>query len=160
MKKQFVLGKTPDEKLDAVERTLQQFSRRLHKTVIGVIPPAPVFGYLNQLGPDGVIFRGLVPVNMILSYAGISMDVPKQEVTINISADGEDEGLFKTFKTKRQLSVVEPKLSIKGGSKVTIAADQPLTNVWYGLILDFELNSMAQKQFMIEELERLLGAEE
>jgi len=64
-----IKGNTPEEKLKHVETILRRMFRRLHRVIIGVVPPVPIFGYCDIVPDNGAVFRYVVPVRATLIRA-------------------------------------------------------------------------------------------
>jgi hypothetical protein len=160
MKFNFIEGSTPNEKFNHIERVLRRMSLRLHKTIVGIIPPTIVFEYVQKPPEDGVLLRAILPSGKLTKgfmyvekYAGTQM--------VNFSAEiHKTDGSLQTkkFTTRKQSLVIEPDLPVDIGDRLIFKADDPLSveGIWIGFMFQIDRKDSIQETFVIDQIERLL----
>jgi len=154
----FVVGKTTEEKFGKVEQTLQRFSRRLSKTIIGVIPPTIIQGFAHEPDEDGTVFRAFIPIGGKLAGGGLYVDSysTNQLVTFYCNVISPDARNGMKLVTKKQSQVLSFDFNIPAMSRLVIKVDDPkaVKDVWVGIALIIEPSEQETKQFLISELEK------
>jgi hypothetical protein len=156
----FVKGDTVDQKFLSIERTLHSFQRRLRKTLVGLLPPIPVFGGREVIGSDGVVFRVVLPAKGTITKAYIVIKDYKvaKEVKFNFTLARTAHGSFSEFTTRRHYVSHDVNMQVEAGDFLTLTVDPPenVENVWVSFLYEIGLKDLKIEKFLIDELERLL----
>jgi hypothetical protein len=162
MRKSIVNGTSTEEKFAQVDRILQSHGRRLHKTIIGVIPPMIVSEYVKIPEPDGVILRRICPTEGTITKAAIAIDayIDKTPVTFDIRVESPAGGAHFNMLTRKLMFVFKPELPVVPGTKLILSVDKPLniSGIWIGYLYDIGLADMTKQKFLIEDFEKLIDA--
>jgi len=161
--KTFIKGKTVDEKFKYLEQTLKHFSRRLSKTIIGVVPPMPMFNYVENVGGDGIILRCIFPApgKIITGCLFVEEYLDKSPVKFEARLAGPLTEARQDIVTKKTLTILKPDLSVGVGDRLTVTAEPGKERgVWVGFLYEVGMNLMAQKEFLIDEFVKLIEKEE
>lgn len=160
MEKIYVKGESDKEKFESIERTLQSFSRRLGKKVIGVIPPVPLFAHIESVGEDGIILQVLSPFNgkLVRACLGIRDYEGRNTVKFSFSALGVGKGQYSNFSTRKNLLIEELDLPIDAGDMITLKTESPerVKGVFVGASFDIDMRDLGKKSFLIEEFSQML----
>jgi hypothetical protein len=160
MKFNFIEGSTPEEKFTQIERVIRRMSLRLHKTIVGIIPPTIVFEYIQKPLEDGVLLRAILPSGKLTKgfmyvekYTGTQM--------VNFSAEiHKTDGSLQTrkFTTRKQSLIIEPDLAVDIGDRLIFKADDPLSveGIWVGFLFQIEKKDSVQETYVIDQIEKLL----
>ena len=161
-----VKGSTLEEKMKSVEVILQRMSRKMTQKVIGILPVSPVFDFAHFPDPDGIIMRRLFPVSGRVTKAGIAFD-SKGKKPIKLTFRVENDIFLRSFSSaymiKKKADVLEVNFDIKAGDKITVGIeleeDEIVEGIWIGFVFEVALKDMSQKEFLLEELERMVEEE-
>ena len=160
MSKVTIKGDTVDQKFHSIERILQSFQRRLSKTLVGMIPPIPVFGGREVIGSDGVVFRVVLPAKGTITKAYLTIKDYKiaKEVTFNFTLARKAHGSFSEFSTRLHYASHDPNIQVEAGDFLTLTVKPPenVENVWVSFLYEIGLKDLKIEKFLIDELERLL----
>ncbi len=159
--KEFKLkGKNLTEKVKHIEKILQRFQRKLHKTVIGVIPPIPVQGHVDNPREDGTIAKHLVPASgrVIRGAVAVGKYNSKKAVQFYCSVRKRDGSVTTaSFETKSPAHVVDLDLDINAGDMITISTPNAgdVEDVWYAVLYSIDIKESVLEKRLIDELERV-----
>lgn len=155
-----IKGNTADEKFTHVERILQRFSRRLHKTVIGLIPASPIFGYCESSIKDVVVLRAIFPADGIITHTAMRAEKCHKDSLVAVDIVSGDEKLTKTFPLKARAMVQEVDFPVKAGDslmiKVVDKSEEGSLGVWVGLLYQVGMKDLASTKFLIDQFETLI----
>ena len=85
MKPLTIKGKDANEKFKHIERILQRFGRRVHRTFVGLVPASPVFGFLANPMENPIVMQAIFPADGIITKGAIYFGRMKVKQTpINI----------------------------------------------------------------------------
>lgn len=153
----------PEKKFKHIERILQRFSRRLHKTVIGAMPPIPVFSFVESADGSGVVFRWMSPVSG--SISGVCLYIDELDATnpieFTLRVSEPDNERIVDFTTKRHLMTDALNIPVKAGSRFTLITNSPdgIRGVWVAFLLEVGLRDMKKEVFLIDEFEKVIDSE-
>ena len=167
MKRELTIrGNTLEEKMKSVEVTLQRMSRKMTQKVIGIVPVSPVFDFVYSPDSNGVIMRRLFPVPGKITKVGIAFDVKGKEplrLLIRVDNDILLRSFSSAFLIKKKSDVLEVDFDIKVGDKITVEIKlkegEVVEGVWIGFVFEIALKEMNQKEFLLEEVERMIDEE-
>lgn len=152
-----------DKKFKHIERILQRFSRRLHKTVIGAMPPIPVFSFAESADVEGVVFRWMSPVSGVVTGVCLYINEieganPAEFMLTHAEFDGNK---FVNFSVNKRLTVDKLNIPVSAGSRLILSTTTPdlVSNVWVAFLLEVGLKDMKKEVFLIDEFEKVIGSE-
>lgn len=158
--KEFVKGKTVEEKFNSINATLKHFSRRLMSVVVGVVPSSPVYNFVFVPASDGVILRTIFPVagKIVKSAIFVANKETKGPTRFVATIDGEDESTSRTFEVKAKPLIFDLDTPIGAGDRLTLRVEDPesVRGIWYAFLYEAELRSMTKKTFVIDQLEKII----
>lgn len=156
-------GKTPEEKFRHIEIILNRMSRKLHKTVVGVIPPIPVMLAVDKPAPDGLMFSYLAPAigrisdicMIVKNYAG------KDPVEFEASVSGPTSGAMTKFVTRKPVTITNVNLPVNPGDLLILKTTSPdaISEIWLSFLYHIRLNKSEKMSFIAEELLQLVEEE-
>jgi len=161
-----IRGNTTEEKLKSVETILSRMSRKMSNKVIGILPASPVFEYAYAPDSEGVVMRRLFPASGKITKVGISFDDKgKKAVKLTFSVENSIalRSFSSSFMIKKMTDVLTVDFEIKAGDKITVQVvpeeDEKVGGIWIGFIYEISLKELSQKEFILEELERMVEEE-
>jgi len=164
MIKDFVKGSTSDEKFASINQTFKHFSRRLHKTIVGVMPPSPIFNYVEEVPEDGILLRCILPGHGRIIRGCLCVEEYLDDKTVSFVAEvhGSSGMVSHVFDTRKKLLLVEPNLSVAAGDRLVLRTEVPprVRRVWSGFLFEFEIRDMAKEHYLIDQFESLVKGEE
>jgi len=164
MKKQFVKGRTVDEKLKSIDSQFNWFSKRLGKYVVGILPPIPIFEFVDSVPDDGVILRRMFPSDGAIPKGVMYVDEftdKKQSLTVTVRVDGMLGGSDAKFETKQKMLIVEPNLPIKAGDRLTVSVEPPelAHGIWLSFLYEVPFKSTVKERYLLDELLELMESQ-
>ncbi len=151
---------TPEEKLAQVEKILNRMQRKLHKTVIGVMPPIPIMLSAEEPNPDGEIFKILIPASGKITAVCLCVKEieGKEAATFEALIVGPDAGSFIRFATKKLLTIQKTDINVAPGDMLILKTDNPerVHGIWLALLYQMGIKESGKERFLIEELEKIL----
>jgi len=159
-------GDTPEKKFKHLERIIERMSRRLQKTVIGLVPVSPIFGYLDNLSNGCEVARMIFPAEGIITKVAsrVSACGKNARIHINIlSRDNQEQGA--TFPLKAKVFVQDIDFPIKAGDALSLwISDEEDENsakgtagIWIGFLYQVGMRDLAKTKIAIEQFEQLTG---
>ena len=162
--KEFVKGRTADEKFKSINATLKHFSRRMQKTFIGLIPSAPVFEFVFVPSSDGVVLRRVFPVGgkitksciFVANHEGKGPTV--FDVLIESSDGVSTRTVANTFSVQKTPLLFDLDAPVNGGDRWTLSVREPekIRGIWIGFLYEVDYRSLGKEEFAIEQFENLL----
>ena len=155
---ELIKGETTEQQISHVDVILKRMSRRLHKTVVGIIPPNLTFNYIKTPAEDGVLLRAIFPSGrLIKGFMFIDKYVDKDPVNFIAEISGLQGTQSRVFTTRKQLLIFEPNLDLEIGDRLVFKTDSPLRieGIWTGFLFQIEMKDSVQKTFVIDQLELL-----
>lgn len=160
MERKFVIGKDIETQLNSIDRTLVRFSRRLHKTIVGIIPPNLTSEYVMIPPEDGVLLRKIFPAGRLTKgFMFIGEYVDKSPVTFIAEVAGIADSQSRTFVTRKQLLILEPDLELNLGDRVTfrVVEKDKIKDIWIGFLFQVGKQDSQVEAYSIDKLEELAG---
>lgn len=130
MKKVKISGDTESAKFKSVEKILQSFQRRLRTRVTTIIPPAPMFSYVQQPTEDGTVLSCVFPVDgkVTKGVLAIGKYNSKEAVGFTVRVYNKLGGNEIKFITKKQVHLLDMGLAVAPGDIMSLTVDNPKTN--------------------------------
>ena len=158
-----IKGDTTEAKFAYIEKVLNRMSRRLHKTVIGVMPPIPVMFSTEVPKGDGEIFTFLCPASGIITDVCMVVKEFDDQTPVEFiaSVEGQTQGNSAKFKTRKNLTIVKLDLLVKPGDLLTLKTSMPdnIRGIWLSFLYQIRTNKSSQTKYIAEELFNLLEEE-
>lgn len=155
-----IKGDTVDQKFKHLERILQRFSRRLHRTIIGLVPASPIFGYCKSSIDDAIVLRAIFPVDGIITHAAMRAEKCHKNSLVVVDIVSGDEELTKTFPLKKKAMMQKVDFPIKAGDSLVIEvedeSEEGSLGVWVGLLYQVGIKDLASTKFLIDQFEALI----
>jgi len=157
-----IKGDTVEKKFTHIERILQRFSRRLHKTVIGLIPASPIFGYCERSTKDPVVLRAIFPADGVITQAAMRAEKCGKNARVRVDVKSGDEEFNKSFPLKTRAVVQEVDFPVKAGDSlevwvVDISDDEKgSSGVWVGFLYQVGMKDLASTKFLVDQFEALV----
>jgi len=158
MKPLKIKGNTADEKFKHLERILQRFSRRLHRTVVGLVPSSPVFGFVANPAQSPVVLRAIFPADGVITKAAVFVGKSKGTTEITATVKFGPSVASHLFEVKKKALVEEVNFPVEAGAMLEVEVLEPLedvANVWVGLLYEVSANSTSQIKIAIDQLESI-----
>lgn len=154
---------TPEEKLVHVERILNRMSRKLHKTVIGVMPAIPIMFSIDEPKEDGEIFSFLMPAKGIITDVCLFVGKFDGSEIVEFEAEvrGPVTGAYARFGTKKNLTIHKASLAVSAGDRLSLRTVSPekVHGIWLALLYQMGIKESRKEVFLLEELEKILKEE-
>lgn len=155
----FIRGDTEQARWEYVDRILSRFSRRLHKTVIGIIPPVPIHGYVDSsVNPvlrfmfcaSGKISKGLIHVNQM----------PKDGVDIHAAIENDLGVTTKSYFTKKNRMAIEPGINVFSGDRLIVKvvphnSEEEVYGIWLSMLWVPLMSDSETKEQLIDSLDEV-----
>ena len=149
------LNGTVDQKFEDMQTILRRLARRVHKTVIGVMPAIPVMGHC-ETPINGRICKLLIPGSCKLK----SMDLHTPYVLknddgevipflFNIKAERKGKTVIDHFRQEDTDNPLQVDIELQGGDIFTIDTPQAVTDISYTLLFDFGDELMIKQMFIL-----------
>jgi len=156
-----IKGNDADQKLKHVEVILRRMTRRLQKTVVGLIPSTPIFGYVESIADTPVILRAIFPAEGTITKAAVAFEPrPKKGIEVEIKIthmhklDSEAHTLY--IPKNGLLLDIDYKVSAGTQLKVTANTDPDfLGGLWLSLLYEVSVRDMNQVKFAIDQLDHI-----
>lgn len=164
MRKFKLKGDSSNEKFAHIERTLQHFSRRLTKNIVGIIPPSPIFSFIPHPMEDGTILNCALPAkgNITRGVMVVGSFATKNLVEINCEISRKSGGLKQRFETRKNVQVLDISLDVEVGDVLTISTPEPkflenwiMEKIWITLLYDIDIKHARIKNILLDELDRI-----
>jgi len=154
-----IKGKDASEKFNHLERILQRLARRSHRTFVGLVPAAPVFGFVADPMVNPVVMQAIFPADGIITKGAIFFGRMKSRQTaINIRFEGVDGYSNYGFAVPKKGVVTDFDYVVKAGTRMTVSVLDPDENtgdVWIGFMYEVDMKSMKQLRIPFDFIEKL-----
>ena len=159
-----IKGDTPEKKFEHIEIILNRMSRKLHKTVIGVMPPIPVIFQTEEPKEDGEIFTFLTPASGVITDICLLVKEYKDQTPVEFKAsvEGRVQGSFGAFRTKKNLTIAKLGLEVHPGDLLrltTDAAPGQIHGIWLSFLYQIKTDKSSHMKYVADELLQLLEEE-
>lgn len=162
-------GKTPEEKLEHVQRILKHWERKTRKAIVGIMPPIPILSYVDHPAEDGTVMRAILPADgkiiRVVIFASIS---GKDPVGFHCTIENMNSKLSSTFEIRNKIFVQDISRDVSVGDILTVKIYNPkdangqwlAERVFVSLLYEISMKDSTKAQYMMENLERLLEKED
>jgi len=155
-----VRGESINDKIDSIDRHLDNLYKRAGKYVVGALPPVPVFDYVTAPELEtGVVLRRLFPGPGMISKGAMFIEeyLDKGEATITVEVFGPLGGSNVKLPTRQQMITVTPNLPVDAGFRLVVSIDPPglVKGVWTSFLLEVGWRQCKTEKFLLEELAKL-----
>jgi hypothetical protein len=157
-------GNTPDEKIQHIEKILNKMSRKLHKTVVGIMPPVPVMLSVDAPKEDGNIFTFLTPgkgtITDICLY--VKEFIGNDPVKFEAESKSDVSGQMTSFITRKHIGVYALNLSVVAGSMLTLKTPTPekVKGIWLSFLYQMGIERAEQTKYLVSEFEKLMEGQD
>jgi len=147
-----------DERLSRVEATVKHLSRRLHKTVLGVIPPTLINVYVHKPMEDGTILTAALVDGKIkkgLMVVKKYLVTGKVEFTCKLTRpDGE---FFTSFKTSKLWEEIDLDIDVEIGDVFDFSVSDPnaVEGIWVTFLFDATMENKKIVKQLRDQLEMI-----
>jgi len=153
-------GKDAEAKLAHVETILRRMTRRLHKTIVGYIPPIPVFGEVTVPNENGDIMNKIMPAHGNISRLVMAVGSYKDNkpVGFTVQIKGSAGGHYVSFVTKRSIEIADVDISVKPGDILSLSTDDPkaITDIYAAALFHIDKSEGRFDEISIDALEQLI----
>ena len=153
-------GDTPEKKFKHLERIIGRMSRRLQKTVIGLLPVAPILGHVNDPVNEPCILSIIFPADGIITHAALRAEDAPKGTKLEIDFTSGSEKTTKTFALKN-ISVVEKiHYEVRAGDILEAfveTTEEGSGQVWLGILYQIAMKDSMMTPIAIEQFEQLTG---
>ena len=168
MKRELVIkGRNLDEKVNSIETVLRRMSRKMSSKVLGILPVSPVFEFAYAPDEEGIVMRRFFPASGKITKVGIAFDNKGKgpvKLTFSVENNITLRSFSSSFMIKKIADVIGVDFDIIPGDKITVKAvpekeEEKVEGIWIGFIYEIALKELNQKEFVLEELERMVEEE-
>jgi len=156
-------GDTAEQKFAHLEVVLNRMSRKLHKTVIGIVPPVPVMFSIDVPKDDGEIFSFLAPaLGMITNICLMVGEYEGNEpVVFEASVKGKISGASAKFSTRKTLNIQEVQLPINPGDLLVLRTESPekVRKIWLSFLYQMGVESATHLPYLIDKFTEIMEGE-
>lgn len=153
-----IKGETLEKQMEHVDTILRRFSRRLHKTVVGVVPPCPISNYV-QSPVDGVVLKYMFPTDGEITFAALYIEnMPKSGVDVFVVVHFEETYKGDVLFAKGQLIPINIDMDVIAESRLTLTVkankdEEQVSGIWVSVLWTPGVKDSMIKQFLIDELD-------
>ena len=153
-----IKGDTIEDKMKHLNVLLKRMSKKLHKTVTGIITPFPISGYIRD-PVDNVVLRYMFPASGKVTVGGAYIEImPKDGIDIYTNIHRGDSVLSNSVWTNKKYVLINPDVGILAGDRLVISVvpkGGEVSGIWISFLWVPEVKDSEIKQFLIEDLERI-----
>ena len=153
-----IKGDTVEKQMKHLNVLLKRMSKKLHKTVVGVITPFPISGYTKD-PVDSVVLRYMFPSSGKITVGGAYIEsMPKDGIDIYTNIHRGDSVLSNSVWTNKKYVLINPDVEILAGDRLVISVVSKggdVSGIWVSFLWVPEVKDSEVKQFLIEDLERI-----
>lgn len=146
---------TQEERLKKLETTVKHMRRKLHKTVVGIIPPTLVTSFVQEPMENGLVMTAAFPGGKIKKALVVIKEMPKEGVELRLTNTRQAGLLSRSMTTKRKVEVIDLDLELSEGEVAEFYVDGEAKGIWTSLLWEAKMDDRQIKQLMIDELEEL-----
>jgi len=160
MKKPMFRKDIPDkDRLSKLEMVVTRLARRIHKTVVGIIPSIPLSACISGEDVKGEILRVLVFKGNISKGVIIFNNKPRN-VLLEVSILSDQGAETRTINLDRQKTLFDLDIDTSDGSMIKVSiwsTDEKyrITEVWLGVLWNPHMSNNKIEQRLIEELDKV-----
>ncbi len=162
-RKVVIVGATPEKKFQHLESILTRMNRKLHKTVMGVMPPIPLFFFAEQAQPSGEIFQWLFPAAGTITRACMYVRdyADKEGVTFYANMTGPTAGTTQKFETRRNAVIQALNIPVAIGDRLTFGVETPerVKGIWVAFLFEMSIKDLGKETFLIDEFSKIMDTE-
>lgn len=159
MTKDFVKGKTTEDKFKSINTTLKHFSRRLQKFIVGIVPSAPVFDSVMVPAADGVITRSIFPTEGRITK-GVMFASEGSNIVLIATMENTDSSASKSFKLRKGVPLgASLDIKVNAGDRLTFSVSpesKEVRGIWIGILYEPSIRDLGKTNFMIEQFEDMI----
>lgn len=159
MIKDFVKGKTVEEKFKSINTTLKHFSRRLQKFIIGVIPSAPVFDFVMAPASDGVVMRRIFPAEGRITK-GVVFVAEGKKISLVATMENVGSSASKGFQLRKGIPLaMDLDIKVNIGDRLTFSVSpesEDVRGIWIGFLYEPSVRDLGKTKFMVEQFENMI----
>jgi len=150
----------PDkDRLSKLEMVVTRLARRIHKTVVGIIPSLPLSACISGEEVKGEILRVLVFKGNISKGVIIFNNKPRN-VLLEVSILSDQGAETRTINLDRQKTLFDLDIDTSDGSMIKVSiwsTDEKyrITEVWLGVLWNPHMSNNKIEQRLIEELDKV-----
>jgi len=154
-----IKGDTLEKQIKHIDRILKLQSRRLHKTVTGVITPFPISGYCEYPKED-VVLRYMFPASGKITVGGMFVEnMPKHGINIETIVYQKLTYISKTAFSKRQSIMIEPNANVEAGDRLLIKVasmneEEVVSGIWIAFLWTPAVKDSEIRPFLIDALKK------
>ena len=170
MRSRMIMGNNVDEKFQSLEKILRRFSMRLQKTVVGILPASPIFEFVYEPEPSGVVIRRMFPAPGLVTHSSIYVGSRMKEegekpspTIFNITVNRLDlSSMSQGFEVSDAPLNQNINLAIQKGDMFTVSVHEPekVKNIWISFLYEVDFRSLGKTEFATEEFLRLMERQE
>jgi len=159
-------GNNSEEKFKHLEVILKRFSRRLHKTIVTVVPPSPMFFYTDKPDEDGMILKCVIPASgeIVRACLVISRFLDKGIVPFDIEIAKYDifgvspSRAGVSFQTRKNVTVEKINLPVDTGDCLTFSTSEPdkIIGIWTTILYVIDPGEGKVDEVLIDNLDKLI----
>jgi len=149
-------GKNLEEQMKNLEVILDRMFRRLHHTVIGVLPKIPICGYCVR-PTDGFVGKVLIPGNgrLVAFRASVGhkefdseTGERKPEFTLRMIKAGEYRDTY-VVSDEHMMAT-----SMQAGEVIEVRTKQNISDIAFTFTMEFKEDFFSRQDFIIDKLEQ------
>lgn len=144
--KDFVKGRTADEKFKSINSTLKHFSRRLGTKIVGLVPTTPIIRYVVP-GDDGVLLNMICPADGKITQGCVYIESEEKQVTLGLQIKRGNRTWGDEYSLRTSVSMpFRFDLDVMLGDMITLWINEStrVENVWLGFM--YEISSGLSKR--------------
>ena len=161
-----IVGDTSEEKFAYVERVLRQFSRRIHKNTVALIPPIPICFVVDKIPEDGSLFRYLFPANGVVSVIYVFAESVAKDAKPVLHLDAVLFGTPQAYSISatygQGATVVKRPMEIQAGMRVAVSTSEPnrVSGLWIAFLYEVTMDKVVVQTHLLNDLLAIVEAEE
>lgn len=148
-------GNTADERLNHAEVLLKHMKNKLHKTVVGIIPPTLISNFVQEPASDGLVLTAALFGGKITKGLVVVREMPKEGVKYTLVTTRKTGILSRSMNSKKRIEVIELDLELYLGDVIEFFVEGEARNIWVTFLWEAEMSDRRIKQLAISELEAL-----
>lgn len=158
-----IKGDTPEQKFEHLEVILRRMFRRLHKTVVGLIPASPIFGYCESPVKDPSILRAIFPADGIITHVALKSDKCSKKAKVFVDVVSGDEEVTKSFLLREKATVDKVDFLVHAGDTLevwiedSVEEDKASRGIWIGLLYQVGVKDLVSINLAVDQIEKLIG---